>query len=285
MTSLIDIGKLSEPLTKMVEVVAAGIGEIYSPFGTVRRAKADRKALVIKAIAEEDSLAARAKARLEWTEELRQENIESVVSIAAGQLPEDVSSEAVDPDWTRQFFNAAQDVSDDDMRKLWGKILAGEVSKPGRFSKRTVEFLRTFDKFEAENYEKFCGYLFNNDSWLTILQVSATREAMLRQMGREDWLTHFMSIGLVSSEAGMIKASSFTGRRISYFENQYVFDGPEPPQATGKFGPLELHGTTLRLTQIGQQLAKIAEAKPVPDFVDAISKDMQDNLKVSLVRV
>ena len=44
---LVDLKGLSEPLTKLVEVVSQGIGTLYSPFGTVRQAKADAKSKII----------------------------------------------------------------------------------------------------------------------------------------------------------------------------------------------------------------------------------------------
>jgi hypothetical protein len=47
------------------------------------------------------------------TEELKKEN--------------DVSDTPVDEDWIVRFFNVVEDISDEMMQQLWGRILAGEV--------------------------------------------------------------------------------------------------------------------------------------------------------------
>jgi hypothetical protein len=43
---IIDLAPLSTPVTKLVEVVAQGIGAIYRPVGTVLQAKADANSLL-----------------------------------------------------------------------------------------------------------------------------------------------------------------------------------------------------------------------------------------------
>ncbi|HAS8313071.1 TPA: DUF2806 domain-containing protein [Vibrio vulnificus] len=115
-----NIDKLSEPVTKLIEVTSAGIGKLYHPLGIVRQAKADAKAKIIiaKADAEIAELNKRANERVEHREMLRQNNIENVVSIAANEMPTEVSENPVDVDWTLQFFDAAQDVCDNDMQLL-----------------------------------------------------------------------------------------------------------------------------------------------------------------------
>ena len=67
--------------------------------------------------------------RLEFQEEKRQSNIISVLNEAAEELGDkEVQDHEPDHDWTARFFNEVQDVSSDEMRTIWAKILAGEVS-------------------------------------------------------------------------------------------------------------------------------------------------------------
>ena len=46
---IVNLEKLSEPLTKLVEVISKGVGTLYAPFGTIRQAKADAEATIIVA--------------------------------------------------------------------------------------------------------------------------------------------------------------------------------------------------------------------------------------------
>jgi len=74
-----------------------------------------------------------------------------------------VSDEKVDPDWTVQFFNACQDVSNEEMQSLWSKILAGEVARPRAYSLRTLDVVRKLRRSDAEMFTAFCAFVSNVD--------------------------------------------------------------------------------------------------------------------------
>lgn len=98
--------------------------------------------------------------RLDYQERKRQQNIENITSVAATELAqvEEVSDEKPDEDWINRFFSSAQDISSEQMQDLWGRVLAGEIKKPGSFSLKTLEFIRNVTKSDAailENVGKF----------------------------------------------------------------------------------------------------------------------------------
>ena len=96
--------------------------------------------------------------RLEFQEEKRQSNIISVLNEAAEQLGDkEVQDHEPDHDWNARFFNEVQDVSSDDMRTLWAKILAGEVEKPGSTSARTLTILKNLDRESARLFNTLCS--------------------------------------------------------------------------------------------------------------------------------
>lgn len=57
---------------------------------------------------------------------------------------------SVDEDWLFSWREYAGRVSGEDLQRLWGSVLAGEVKSPGRHSMRTLEFLKSISKPEAE---------------------------------------------------------------------------------------------------------------------------------------
>src|SRR5262249_22494872 len=65
-------------------------------------------------------------------------NIAEIIAMAEEEAlsvaDEDVSDKEVDPDWFARWRANAEDVHDDQMRRLWARILANEVQSPGRFS-------------------------------------------------------------------------------------------------------------------------------------------------------
>lgn len=75
--SIVDLKGVSEPLTKLIDSVSRGIGAIYEPLYRLRIAKAEAKAMLILAAAEEDvsDIALRASLRVGFREIRRQNNI------------------------------------------------------------------------------------------------------------------------------------------------------------------------------------------------------------------
>lgn len=72
------------------------------------------------------------------------------------QVPPDRN---VDEDWLFSWREYAGKVSTEDLQRLWGSVLAGEVKAPGRYSIRTLEFLKTLSKAEAEMISKLASYI------------------------------------------------------------------------------------------------------------------------------
>lgn len=156
-----------KPIEKFIEVVSQGIGTLYRPTAIRNEANAEAyKILTLesarsKASAEsklfELELNSTIQQRLIYQETKKQSNINQVLEIAADQInqAETVSAEKVDNDWTTRFFNISENISNEEMQQLWGRILAAEIKQPKSFSLRTLELLKNLSKEEAETFSKF----------------------------------------------------------------------------------------------------------------------------------
>ena len=154
------IRALVSPAEKLIEAVSGAIGKAYEP-RHVRR-MADAQAYQVKMIADAvrnnsdvpieynsvgvsidtrnfEEIVKRASSRLAYQEITKQQNIEAVVDNAYQELQgtDSVSSTPVDPDWIFRFFNAVENISNEDLQKIWGRILAGGIQSPSRYSYRT----------------------------------------------------------------------------------------------------------------------------------------------------
>lgn len=111
------------------------------------------------------SLGDRVDDRVFQQEARRQLNIENVTAIAAEQLKDDppIENTPVNDDWMARFFNIVQDISNEEMQALWGKILAGEVKRPKSFSLRTMELIKNLSKDEADVIMKVGNFSFRKD--------------------------------------------------------------------------------------------------------------------------
>lgn len=75
-----------------------------------------------------------------------EKELQADTAVPPEQKPED--------DWLHRWRECAAGVSSDELQQIWGKVLAGEVKSPGRFSLRTLEFLRNLSQAEAEAIER-----------------------------------------------------------------------------------------------------------------------------------
>ena len=64
----------------------------------------------------------------------------------------------LDADWLARFIDCAKDVSDDEMRLIWSRILSGELNKPNSISVMTLETLRNMSRCDAETFHKLANF-------------------------------------------------------------------------------------------------------------------------------
>lgn len=116
---------------------------------------------------DQPSIAERARQRVTNREISRQQNIEDAATVAASSLAAEsavTATQPVDKDWFSYYIENVQDVSDTEMKFLWGKVLAGEIKHPKRFSLRTLRILRHLLKEEAAIIKKVVNYALIDDS-------------------------------------------------------------------------------------------------------------------------
>jgi hypothetical protein len=172
--SLLNLGQLAEPVTKLVEAISAGIGVLYEPTRIRRKANAKAEALVTMALARNraDTIEERAQIRLLTLENRRQENIEAIVDKAIGELSESADPTPISPDWMSFFLVSAQDTSDEQIQHLWARVLAGETESPGKHSKRLLDFIRLLSKSEAQAISEYCRFIWRAVSFDGIVCLS-----------------------------------------------------------------------------------------------------------------
>ena len=183
---MVDVNLKVSALEKLVDYTASGIGAVAGAMLAPWKARKESEARVeARAYADSLSLIADAQAqaryslatpaqakfgvfeidrdgirqRIEFQEGKRQANITSVVwSVAAGLGDKEVPDHEPDPDWTARFFEGVRDVSSADMRKIWAKVLSGEVEEPGRTSLRTLSILKDMSQKDAEAFAALMEY-------------------------------------------------------------------------------------------------------------------------------
>ena len=167
-----------------------------------------------------------------------------------------------DPDWTARYINSVQDVSSEDLRKIWAKILAGEVESPGRTSLRTLDTLRNMTKRDAEMFSDICpfiigdGFVFYDNSVKDLSALALSN------------LLHLQDCDLVNFESGLESVRQWAE------ENYIVLDlqsGALVVTSNGApGGPLRI--PVVRLTSSGRELGRLSPQTVSMDYLRAFSK-------------
>ncbi len=106
-------------------------------------------------------------------------NFFSAFAYAAEQLDEDEqpkdstsAQEASSPefDWMMRFFDAASRVTNEDLQRLWGTILANEAREHGRFSLRTLDIVRNLSHGEAMTFDLLCRHVMWSGNMLFVFE-------------------------------------------------------------------------------------------------------------------
>ena len=286
MDDLVGAGKALE---KLIGAIQAGTGVLYKPRAirkeaeaeayktkligeaqaeveaakVVALAKAEASAKIISAEVEQD-LIERMQMRIFQKEVNRQQNIESISEIAIKELPKDVSDEPVDKDWLTRYFNIAEDVSEEEMQKVWGKLLAGEVSQPGSYSIRTLEVLKNLNQYEATVFQKFCQFTFSEF-------VYDNKELLEKHGIQFNDIMLLRAAGLLLNMDDIVVASVKEGKKYKYQGIKCIF-----------LNFTKLHVMPLSLE--GIQLKELIEPLPnfeyVRDLAKALKKEGGDFKKI-----
>lgn len=264
--------KLADTVRHVVDLVA-GPGRLKA----IAQARGDAANIEAQSRVEVQEIETRAVNRLRMRETRRQKNIESITmkAIEALPAPDQVSNEAVSEDWATRFFEECQDIGDEDMQKIWAKILAGEVARPKSFSPKTLSVVRDLTRSDAKLFEHLSGAVWHVPGAGLVPIVHDTKSDTLKNAGITfAGLTHLMSIGL-----------------IEYQSSGYVIDGLTEiaPQYCGKIHSLRSDAPRrfplghVVLTEAGRQLLSVCDAAGLEEHRVAAIKQWEAAGWTSLV--
>lgn len=252
---------MSKLLNKLVDVSTAVLGE------QAFRLPGDSEA--------GPSFESRILARTAHREAKRQRNIERILELAAAELPGYPSQDPVRTDWLDTFFRLAQDVSEAETQEFWARVLAKEAAAPGFYSHRALVCLSQMEAWELTGFSEYCAFVFAFESgWRFLFDETLTRQEMWSYVRGNDLTQHFIGMGLLSPETGILSVNS-RGLRIGYFDRAYEVSKPVPDEDPGEVSYRKFSVT-------GHQLAAAVRVKPFYGYARNLIKRMRDERGVAL---
>lgn len=207
----------------------------------------------------------------EYVEQKRFKNTKKVLNETLKALPEhaEVSDEPVEPGWYARFFDGVKDISDEDLQKFWGKLLAGEIARPGRFSLRTLDVLRNISIAEAHLFERACKVC--QDSGEIMLPDDRLNYRSFYPY-IDPYQGTLLECGLLTSEATPgIKLQIQVGGEGSFHTCQFGRRTVVIRSASSQ----SLVRHSLRLTTAGHQLRSLIKPEPDDGFLAVFCKAIE----------
>lgn len=296
-----DLAGLSEPLKRLIEVISSGVGAVSKPY--LIRKTAEAKAYEIKVIANavaeskkllthseyEDgkvkviapdlppddlpALPTRVSARLQYQEQIEQQNVEAVCANAAEELAQEnaVPESKPESEWVARFFDIAAGISNEELQYLWGRILAGEIKKPGSYSLRTLDVLRNLSRKEAESFVKLGNYVLRSADRAFYIDPKAYIYT------KQDGLT-FQEI-LALKDAGLIfeQDLGFSFEPAKAGEMGHLLYGPLILMFERDKDTPKLASNVGVLTRVGIELHQLITVQPDMEYVKFVGKRFNAN--------
>jgi hypothetical protein len=287
--SLIDLSKLSEPATVLIEKISNAVGIIYEPTRIVKLAQAQAHVELIKYNNQRtlSELEKRAALSLIEKEVRKQENIENITAHAIKALPENSTPNEVSDDWLSYFFSHCETVSDSDMQRVWGELLARESDRKRSFSKKTISILSTLERSDAEDFVKFCQFRVNHGS-TSELAIFSLEDSFYREYGVNFGIAlHLQSLGLVHySETGFAISVSKELEvapgdedhyiyKSAYFNTELEYSFPIMGEDDLSNDNPQLSTGCVNFTEAGQAISRICDVQPNPKFIEYYGKALR----------
>ena len=123
-------------------------------------------------------------------------------SDSVDQSGADESDDTINDDWLNTFETEARQISTEEMQAYFGKVLAGEITKPGSYSRRTVKILGSLDQNIANHFVRLCSMCISRSRFFRVPSLGGNAgDNALQEYGLDfDALNLLNEHGLVISE-------------------------------------------------------------------------------------
>ncbi len=232
-------------------------------------------------------------------------NLDTICEKAVGQLGSNDASEdqsnsekLIDDDWLNTFEEEARKKSTEDMQDYFGRLLAGEIKRPGSSSIRAIRILGSLDQKTAQLFRKLCSaaiiFLGEIDIRVCALKGTAGDNSLSKYGLNFSQLNILNEYGLVISDYNSWRDYRLCiAESITLPESKSSIQLPFQHQGkswvlvpTEKYAPLKefrVHGVAL--TSSGIELSHIVYREPMEEYTrDLIAFFQTKNLQMTEVK-
>lgn len=287
--SLVELGKLTEPATALIEKISNAVGILYEPRRIIKLAEAQAHADLINFNSKKNltDLEQRAIASLIEKEKIKQDNVEKITINAISSLSNDAKPEEISNDWLNYFFNQCEIITEPDMQRVWGEMLARKASSSTEYSKRTLSVLATLEPSDARLFTKFCAFtatiagipellIYSNDANIYVdNEVDFGNALHIQSLG----LIHFSDSGYALDVSEVLTSDELnegtSNFDLQYFDKKYEISFKNEDQPMTKSGKIHVSTGLANFTTTGKELFRICSPRPNHEFEKYLRRQLK----------
>ncbi len=259
--NLINLEKITEPaadvINNFIDKLSSAIGWLVTPKDIKPYILEANKSL-IQEIANNDSInpIERAVVINNYKRIIKEYSSQiDIVQIALENLKSDSKPEEVKNDWITFFFDKAKNVTEDDMKLIWGKILAGEFNEPGTYTKQFLHTMSIMDSSLAKKFQKIRSSFFYSPPSLYAFIYRTNDILNIKNIKRYQEIGIFISDFRELDNLGLIQYR-FSDFHTLVIKNKVFYYGNKIIKLNTDKRSIALGNVAL--TNIGKQLCRIS---------------------------
>lgn len=291
--SIINLDGASDVIIRLLDMIEKAVGWTIIPKGS----KADFEeglAVYKEFIIKDNSISGIEKgvkisnARKELKQYINQCKI---ISYAAEDIKDDAEMN-IEDDWLMYFFEYAKNITNDDIQRIWGRILAEKCNGNTSINRKLINVLSTLDAESASVFGELCSiaitslniYHYTYDGF-DCIPVYGIKPLMLYDFmlesnsdlidSYEDIITKFQQFAILK-EIGLIEICSGDEnkkyKKVDSFSFMFSNKEYSMERKDKKMRYVELDFGHIKFTVIGETLYNILKINPFPCFDIIIEK-------------
>ena len=257
--NLIDLGNISEPVAGVVNNFMDKISNALEWMVTpkdIKPAIIEANKSIIEEISNRQDINPIERAAIisNYKKILKEyKNQVDIMRIATEYLTPSFIPENVNNDWITFFFDKVKNVTEDYMKEIWGKILAGEFNKPNTYTKQLLLTISIMDSKIARRFQKIRSSCFFSSGHLYAFMYRTNGEDIKNTKKYEKMkifiydLRELDSLGLIQYRFTDFHTLVIKNKIFDYGSKRITFNTEKKSVSLGN----------VALTSVGKQLCRI----------------------------
>ena len=182
--------------------------------------------------------------------------------------------QALDPTWEKHYLSGASKVAaaDHERQIWWGRLVAGELKKPGSYSLRTIAVMDVLSQDEAMQFTRLAPYFWEVVNGDDVALLPVNESSLWRPTLNE--MMALQAAGLVTATSQDVGVKVTLGSKLAIRQRNATF-----LLTVNRAGTIL--ETNMMLTQAGKEILTLVSIEPVPRYLEEVIAHLEAHCTVT----